>query len=234
MSGIDLELRGVCVRFHEGTDAEVRAVLDVSLVVRRGAFVGVSGPSGCGKTTLLAVLGAMQRPTAGTVLVDGRDLADASEAERSRLRRRLGFAFQTAPMLRALPLWENVTYGLVARGESVSRRRTLGSDLLERVGLGAKIRAVPEELSGGERQRAALARALAGGPDALLVDEPTSGLDRAAAALVIDLVAGFHAGGGTVVVASHDAAALERAGDRVVLEAGRVTDMRFASGASQP
>ena len=229
MSGIELELRGVCVRFHEGTHAEVRAVEDVSFVVRRGAFVGVSGPSGCGKTTLLAVLGAMQRPTGGAVLVDGRDLADASEAERSRLRRRMGFAFQTAPMLRGLPLWENVTYGLVPLGEGAARRRALGAELLARVGLGEKAASLPEELSGGERQRTALARALAATPDALLVDEPTAGLDRAAATVVLDLVAAFHRAGGTVVVASHDPEALERAGDRVVLNKGRVADMRFAS-----
>lgn len=231
MSGVELELRGVSVRFHEGTGAEVRALADVSLTVRRGAFVGVSGPSGCGKTTLLAVLGAMQRPTAGAALVDGRDLVNASEAERSRVRRRLGFAFQAAPMLRGLPLWENVTYGLVPLGEGTSRRRALGTELLVRVGLGSKTTSLPEELSGGERQRAALARALAGSPDALLVDEPTSGLDAAAGAIVLDLVAAFYAAGGTVVVASHDPAALERASDRVVLDGGRVADMRFASPA---
>jgi putative ABC transport system ATP-binding protein len=234
MSGMHLELRGVSVRFHEGTGAEVRALEDVSLVVPRGAFVGVSGPSGCGKTTLLAVLGAMQRPTAGAVLVDAQDLAGASEAERSRLRRRMGFAFQAAPMLRGLPLWENVTYGLVPLGERAARRRALGASLLARVGLGERIAALPEELSGGERQRAALARALAGKPEALLVDEPTAGLDRAAASIVLDLVGSFHAEGGTVVVASHDPAALERAGDRVVLDHGRIADMRFASGSSQP
>jgi putative ABC transport system ATP-binding protein len=220
----DLEVDRVTKRY--GAHA---AVDSLSLTVAHGSFFSILGPSGCGKTTLLAVLGAMQRPTAGAVLVDGRDLADASEAERSRLRRRLGFAFQSAPMLRGLPLWENVTYGLVARGEGASRRRAIGTDLLARVGLGAKTGALPEELSGGERQRAALARALAGAPDALLVDEPTSGLDRASAAVVLDLVAAFHAAGGTVVVASHDPEALERAGDRVVLDRGRVADMRFAS-----
>ncbi len=90
----------VGVRFHAGTDAEVRALDDVSASVGRGAFFAVSGPSGCGKTTLLAVLGAMLRPTSGDVVFDGRDVLGVSEAERSRLRRRMGFAFQSAPMLR--------------------------------------------------------------------------------------------------------------------------------------
>jgi putative ABC transport system ATP-binding protein len=227
-----LEVRGVAVRYHEGADAEVRAIEDVSLVVPRGAFVAVSGPSGCGKTTLLSVLGMLLRPTAGAVLVDGRDASDASEAERSRIRRRIGFAFQAAPMLRGLPLWENVTYGLVPRGETAVRRREIARGLLERVGLPSKETAPPEELSGGERQRAGLARALCGAPDAILADEPTSNLDRASAAAILALLTEFHRGGGTVVVASHDPEALAPATSKLALEAGRV--VRFAEAGGNP
>jgi len=217
-----LAATSACVRFHAGTASEVRALDDVSVAVARGAFFAVAGPSGCGKTTLLAVLGAMLRPTSGAVAFDGRDVGAVSEAERSRVRRRMGFAFQSAPMLRGLPLWENVTYGLVPRGESASRRRAVAEDLLARVGIAAKASAVPEELSAGERQRAGLARALAGAPDVIFADEPTSNLDRASADVVMSILVSFRGKGGTVVVASHDPAALLPATDGVFLAAGRV------------
>jgi putative ABC transport system ATP-binding protein len=223
-----LSATSVGVRFHAGTAAEVRALEDAAVSVEKGAFFAVSGPSGCGKTTLLAVLSLMLRPTSGAVSFDGRDVGDASESERSRLRRRMGFAFQSAPMLRGLPLWENVTYGLVPRGDSAARRRELADSLLGHVGLSAKTSAVPEELSAGERQRAGLARALAGGPEVIFADEPTSNLDRASADVVMAILAEFRGKGGTVVVASHDPAALAPATDGVVLDAGRVTGARFA------
>jgi len=217
-----LAATSIDVRFHAGTAAEVRALDDVSVVVPRGAFFAVAGPSGCGKTTLLAVLSTMLRPTSGAVAFDGRDVGDASESERSRLRGRMGFAFQTAPMLRGLPLWENVTYALVPRGETSARRRAIADELLARVGIAAKATGVPEELSAGERQRAGLARALAGAPDVIFADEPTSNLDRASADVVMAVLAEFRGKGGTVVVASHDPAALAPATDGVELAAGRV------------
>jgi putative ABC transport system ATP-binding protein len=229
-----LEVRDVGVRFHAGTPYEVAALDAVSLAVRRGTFLAVAGPSGCGKTTLLAVLGAMLRPTSGVVVAGGRDLADAAEAERSRVRRRFGFAFQSAPMLRGLPLWENVTYGLVPLGATLGERRTLGSGLLDRVGLSARAHAPPEELSGGERQRAGLARALAGNPETLFVDEPTASLDRGSAETILAIVSEFHAAGGTVVMASHDPGALACARDHVHLDRGRVTQMRFAPPPGSP
>ena len=229
-----VEARSVSVQFHAGSASEVLALVEVSVAVARGAFLAVKGPSGCGKTTLLAVLGTMQRPDAGTVLFDGADLADASQAERSRLRRRMGFAFQGAPMLRGLPLWENVTYGLVPSGEGRSARREIAQSLFERTGLGARATSLPEELSAGERQRAGLARALAGRPEVLFADEPTSNLDRASADVILALLAEFHRGGGTVVAASHDPALDAVATQTLRLAAGRVADMRFAVPGGKP
>lgn len=235
MSDVPLvEARSVGVRFRAGSASEVRALEEVSVAVARGEFLAVEGPSGCGKTTLLAVLGTMQRPDTGSVLFEGTDLADASQAERSRLRRRMGFAFQGAPMLRGLPLWENVTYGLVPRGESRSGRRALAERFFERVGLASKATSLPEELSAGERQRAGLARALAGGAEVLFADEPTSNLDRATADAILALLAEFHRGGGTVVAASHDPALGAAATRTLRLAAGRVADMRFAVPGGKP
>ncbi|MFI5403310.1 MAG: ABC transporter ATP-binding protein [Planctomycetota bacterium] len=185
---------------------DVRALNPVSLSVPRGAFLAVTGPSGCGKTTLLALLGALDRPTLGTVLFDGKDLGGAPEPERSRVRRRLGIVFQSSPMIRGLPLWENVTWPLVPRGVPARERRRIAAALLERVGIARRDGARPEELSGGERQRVGIARALAADPEAILADEPTSDLDRETAKAVVALLREFHASGRTVVVATHDPA----------------------------
>lgn len=217
-----LEARDAGKWFHAGTDAEVRALDGVSVEVPRGAFVVLSGPSGSGKTTLLALLGTLERPTRGAVFVDGADAAHLGEAARSRLRRRLGFAFPGGPMIPRLPLWENVTYALVPLGESAGARRDVALEHLGRVGLAAKLRALPEELSTGELNRAALARALAASPVALIVDEPLANLDASSARLVVEALTAAQRSGVTIVAASHDAGAFPSATAVVRLEAGRV------------
>ncbi len=215
------EARDAARWFHAGTPAEVRALDGVTLEVPRGAFVLLEGPSGSGKTTLLALLGTLERPTRGTVLVDGADEAGLSEAGRSRVRRRIGFAFPGGPMIPRLPLWENVTLGLVPLGAGAAERREIARGILARLGMEPRLRAPAEELSTGEIQRAALARALAGRPEALLVDEPLSNLDAAAAGLVVEALAAFRSAGGTAVVASHATAPFPFADAGIRLEAGR-------------
>ncbi len=216
-----LEARAVSKRFRSGSGAEVLAVGEVDAVVPVGGFVLLCGPSGSGKTTLLALLGTLERPAAGAVLVEGVDAASLSEAARSRLRRRFGFAFPGGPMLPRLPLWENLTLGLVPRGASVAARREEGRAALARVGLEERLRAAPEELSTGELQRAVLARALVGAPAILVVDEPLANLDGASARLVVAALEEFHRAGGTAVVASHDEQAFPFATERIRLAGGR-------------
>lgn len=199
-----LEARAVSKRFHPGTAAEVAALTDVSLQVARGSFVALTGPSGGGKTTLLSILGALDRPSAGVAMLSGTDLVRASDAERARLRRRLGFVFQSSPMLRGLAAWENATYPLVPMGTSRASRRARAVELFARVGLDALLEKKPEELSGGELQRVGIARALVAEPEAVLADEPTSHLDRFNAEAVTRLLEEIHAAGATVVVATHD------------------------------
>jgi len=216
-----LEARGVGRRFHAGTAAEVRALDDVTLEVPRGSFLIVTGPSGSGKTTLLALLGTLERPTEGSVLFDGADAARLSEASLSGARRRMGFSFPGGPMIPRLPLWENVTLGLVPRGEGVAARREIARGLLARLGLEGRLRSPAEELSTGEVQRAALARALAGRPEVLLLDEPIANLDDGSRGLVLEALDGFRRGGGTVVAASHDPSAFPGTEAACRLEAGR-------------
>ncbi len=222
MNGVALEARGVARIFRRHGTAEVRAVDGVSLAVAAGACAAISGPSGCGKSTLLALLSALERPSAGAIFHDGRDLGDASEAELARLRRGIGFVFQNAPMIRGMPIWENITQPLVPRGASARERHALAADLLARLGVDGAAGKLPDEMSGGERQRAALARALATAPRLLVADEPTSQLDSDSAARVIAELRRLRAGGCTLLVASHDPAILALADEVHAMSHGRL------------
>jgi len=182
----------------------VKAVAGVSVAVERGALVAFCGPSGCGKTTLLSLLGALDRPTAGSVVLDDVDVTRASDAVLSRARRGVGFVFQDAPVLRGLALWENVTYALVPLGVPPRERRSRAQRLLAAVDLAARMDERPEVLSGGERQRLGVARALVDDPALVIADEPTSQLDDDAADDVIALLLAANAAGRSVVVATHD------------------------------
>ncbi len=214
----------VCKYFKQGTPNEVRAVDEVSLAIEPGQFVLLTGPSGSGKTTLLALLGALERPTRGTVLFEGRDLAACSDSELARVRRRMGFVFQNFSLLNGLPVWENITYPLIPRGVVRSRRRELAGELLASLGLSEKFHARAGELSGGEQQRVALARALAGQPAVLLADEPTSNLDSAGGEALMALVQSFHRQGTTLILSSHDPRMMALAGSVLRLDAGRLKE----------
>jgi putative ABC transport system ATP-binding protein len=219
-----LEARALCKYYRQGTQAEVRALDEASLRVEAGSFTTATGPSGSGKTTLLALLGALDRPTCGEVLFDGRDMGRLSDAERTRVRRRIGFIFQSFSLIARLPAWENVSYPLIPRGAPRPERYRRAADLLARLGLSDRLTGRPEELSGGEQQRIAVARALAGDPDVLIADEPTSHLDPQAADLVTDLLRKCHARGATVLVASHDPRLVGAAGVVFRMAAGRINE----------
>jgi putative ABC transport system ATP-binding protein len=217
-----LEGHGLTKTYRSGP-ATVRALDGVSIVVPAGSLTLLTGPSGSGKTTLLAVLGTLERPTAGTVLFTGRDLTWCSEAELSRVRRRVGFVFQDFALIPGLPVWENVTYPLIPRGVGSRDRRRRADELLGRLGLGDLGSVRPPELSGGEQQRVALARALSGRPEILFADEPTSNLDPTTTNVVTDVLTELLRAGTTVLVASHDPGLARLASRVYTLEAGRLT-----------
>jgi putative ABC transport system ATP-binding protein len=206
-----LEARGLCKIYRAGSNAEVRAVEDVSVAVSAGSFLVVKGASGSGKTTLLALLGVLARPTQGDVLFQGRALAVCSDVERTRIRRQIGFIFQNFSLIPRLPVWENVTYPLIPLGVPQSARQRRASALLEQLGIPDKSAALPEELSGGEQQRIAIARALVGAPKLLIADEPTSNLDPATAGGIVTILRRLNTQGTTLIVASHDAQLMEGA-----------------------
>ena len=222
-AGPILELSGVTKSYLSPEGVETPVLRGVDLRLEAGASLAISGPSGCGKSTLLNIIGTLDRPSAGKVLIDGRDVTALSEAELAQVRSRIvGFVFQLHHLLPQCSILENVLVptltGRAADG-AVDRARKL----LDRVGLGARIGHRPGQLSGGECQRAAVVRALINQPRLLLADEPTGSLDRASADSLSQLLSELNREEGVaLVVVTHSAELAARAGRVVHLKDGRV------------
>ena len=212
--------------YHMG-DEWVHAVRGVSLDVARGDSLAIVGPSGCGKSTLLNLIGGIDRPTSGTVTIDGERIDRMRDADATRFRlRRIGFVFQRFYLMPALTAIENVELPLAEARVPRAVRSARASELLAYVGLGGRQDHRPAQLSGGEQQRVAIARALANRPQLLLADEPTGELDATTGAEMIDLLRRVNADGTTVIVVTHDED-LARAAKRVVhMRDGVVVDDR--------
>ncbi len=202
---------------------EVLALDDVDLTVRAGEMVAVMGPSGSGKSTLLGLAGGLERPDNGRVVVDGAELATLSPTDLAALRRRrIGVVFQQFNLLTGLTAAENVAAPLELDGQGQRRARDQAADLLDRVGLGARLDAFPDDLSGGEQQRVAIARALIGQRTIILADEPTGALDRMTGRSVMELLRSAAAEARAVVVVTHDHEVAALADRIVALRDGRL------------
>jgi len=210
-----ITLENVSRSYGSGSKA-VPAVRDVSVSIEAGSFVTVVGASGSGKSTLLHLMGGLDTPTSGRVLLEGVDVGALSDDARTLLRRkRIGFVFQFFNLLPTLTALENVALPARLAGDRGAPTTARAGSLLERIGLGARRDHRPDELSGGEMQRVAIARALMMDPPLLLADEPTGNLDSATGAAILDLLRGAVEAHRTVVLITHDPS-IARRGDRVL------------------
>jgi putative ABC transport system ATP-binding protein len=210
-------------RVYELDGVSVPALRGVSLTVEPGDYLAIVGASGSGKSTLMHLLGGLDRPTSGTLLIGGRDVATLSPPEMARLRNEtIGFVFQSFHLLARTTARDNVALPLVYRGVGRRERSERAVAMLDRVGLAHRVHHRPNQMSGGEQQRVAIARALVTGPSVLLADEPTGNLDSATGRSVLALLESLNADGVAVVLVTHDRDIAARARRQIVMRDGLI------------
>ena len=228
-----IELQDVSKRYE--VTSPVEALRDASLAIEQGELVSIVGPSGSGKTTLLHVMGALLRPSSGTVRIAGTATSSLTDRALSSLRAyRLGFVFQDYVLIEGASALENVADGLLYCGVSRRERVRRAREALDRVGLAARTTHTPTQLSGGERQRVAIARALVGHPSLVLADEPTGNLDSRTGDAILELLVALNTDGVTIAVITHDRDVAAAAPRTIELRDGTVITDRatIAAGAS--
>jgi putative ABC transport system ATP-binding protein len=218
-----VKLVDVVKTYRQGA-VEVPALRGLSLEVKAGEFTALCGPSGSGKTTILNIIGALDRPTSGTVVLEGKDLGTLSRTALSRLRRdRIGFVFQAYNLVPVLTAYENAEIVLALQGVRGAARREKVMALLEEVGLKGMEGRRPDQLSGGQQQRVAIARAIAAGPAVVLADEPTANVDSETADKILGIMEGLNRERGvTFIFSTHDPKVMARAHRIIRLVDGRV------------
>jgi putative ABC transport system ATP-binding protein len=211
-------------RTYELDGVSVQALRGVSLTVEAGDYVAIVGTSGSGKSTLMHLLGGLDRPTGGTLLIGGRDVSRLTPDEMAEMRNTtIGFVFQSFHLLARTTAQDNVGLPLVYRGIGRRERRERATAMLERVGLAHRVTHRPNQMSGGEQQRVAIARALVTGPSVLLADEPTGNLDSATGQSVLALLESLNADGVAVVLVTHDRDVAARARRQIVMKDGLIS-----------
>ena len=200
-----IELKGIN-KIYRTDEIETQALENVNLTVEKGEFLSIMGPSGCGKSTLLNIMGLLDSPTSGTIIINGTTTEGMGDKELAAFRNKtLGFVFQSFHLINSLNVLDNVELPLLYRKMSASERTALAKNVLERVGLSHRMRHMPTQLSGGQCQRVAIARAIVGNPEIILADEPTGNLDSKMGAEVMELLHKLNKEDGrTIVMVTHN------------------------------
>lgn len=220
-----IELREVWRLYYMGEET-INALAGIDLEIGQGEFVSIVGPSGSGKSTLLHIIGGLDSPTNGSIIVDGQDLSKASDSELSSYRnKKVGFVFQTFNLQPTYNALENVALPLVFAKVPLPKRNQIAREALDTVGLGDRVRHKPSELSGGERQRVGIARALVNNPKILLADEPTGNLDSKARERIMELLTRLNKERGlTLVLVTHDLENARNANRMFQMHDGKLTE----------
>ena len=227
-----IEMRGICRDYLVGAGA-VHALRDINLTIDDGEYVSIMGPSGSGKSTLLNVIGCLDRPSAGTYRLDGRNVAALDDQAVARIRgHKIGFVFQSFHLVPRLTAAGNVELPMLLAGVEREVRLARVSQALDAVGLSGRAHHKPEQLSGGECQRVAIARAIVMGPAVLLADEPTGNLDSASGAEIVALLERMNTQGLTLIVVTHDPNIGRRAHMHLDMVDGALADQAFVRAAS--
>lgn len=199
-----VKMQNICKSYYMG-DEELKILHDVNLTVNSGEFLSILGPSGSGKSTMMNIIGCLDVPTSGKYILSGNDINDLDEIDFAKVRNKeIGFIFQSFHLLPRMTAIQNVELPLIYTGISYSERQKRAKAILERVGLGDKMRNLPNQLSGGQQQRVAIARALVTEPTILLADEPTGALDQKTGAQVMELFEELNKDGRTIIMITHD------------------------------
>lgn len=223
-----MQLDNIIKRFYIGEPNELQILNGITLDVQEGEFVSIVGASGSGKSTLMNVIGILDRPTEGNYILDGVDINGAKDNDLSRIRnQKIGFVFQTYNLISKTSALKNVELPMLYAGKSKKERSNRAKELLDLVGIGDRMKHMPEELSGGQKQRVAIARAMANDPSIILADEPTGALDSQTGRMVMDL---FHKlnkeQGKTIILITHSNELAEETGRIVTIKDGYVINER--------
>jgi len=208
---------------YEMEEVKVQALKNINLTVKKNDFIAIMGPSGSGKSTMLHIIGCLDRPTTGKVVLNGTDISTLNDSELARMRgREIGFVFQTFNLYPTLTSIENVELPMAIAEIEKGKRRERAMELLRRVGLEKRANHLPSQMSGGERQRVAVARALANNPSMILADEPTGNLDSKVGNEIMKMFVELHKEGKTIVVITHDPAIASHAKSVITIRDGEI------------
>lgn len=226
-----IELEGIFKRFYIGTSNELQVLNGIDLTVCEGEFAAIVGASGSGKSTLMNIIGALDRPTEGSYLLEGTDMTKAKDMELSRIRnKKIGFVFQTYNLISKTNALKNVEIPMLYAGMAVKKRLERAKELLELVGMEERMKHLPEELSGGQKQRVAIARAMGNDPAIILADEPTGALDSGTGRMVMDLFHKLHEEQGkTIILITHSQELAEETQRVITIRDGSITGERKGS-----